>query len=86
MEKERTCYDCQYCRVCGARRECGDTAWCCSTYSPYIDREALLKIADEIDADGDKLLEDESLLVGAVGLMHCYANSIREALGENNDN
>lgn len=47
-----------------------------------VDRDALLKLADEIDANGDRLLADSSLLVGAIGLMRCYANSIREALGE----
>lgn len=47
-----------------------------------VDRDALLNLADEIDANGDKLLADSSLLVGTIGLMRCYANSIREALGE----
>lgn len=47
-----------------------------------VDRNALLNLADEIDANGDKLLADSSLLVGTIGLMRCYANSIREALGE----
>lgn len=47
-----------------------------------VDRDALLKLADEIDANVDRLLEDSSLLVGVLGLMRCYANIIREALGE----
>ena len=47
-----------------------------------VDRDALLSLADEIDANVDRLLEDSSLLVGDVGLMRCYANSIRKSLGE----
>lgn len=47
-----------------------------------VDRDALLSLADEIDANGDRLLADSSLLVGVLGLMRCYANIIREALGE----
>lgn len=46
-----------------------------------IDRDALLELADEIDAAVDRLLEEPELLVGATGLMRCYAYSIREALG-----
>lgn len=46
------------------------------------DRDALLALADEIDRDGEKLLSDTRLLVGAVGLMCVYALRIREACGE----
>lgn len=45
------------------------------------DRDELLALAEEIDANGDALLADTSLLVGSVGLMRCYAESIRKALG-----
>ena len=45
------------------------------------DREELLALAEEIDANGDALLADTPLLVGSVGLMRCYAERIRKALG-----
>lgn len=45
------------------------------------DREEMLALAEEIDANGDALLADTSLLVGSVGLMRCYAERIRKALG-----
>ena len=44
-------------------------------------KNCLLVLAEEIDANGDALLADTSLLVGSVGLMRCYAESIRKTLG-----
>lgn len=46
-----------------------------------VDRDALLELADEMDAAADRLLEEPELIVGAVGLMRCYAYGIRKALG-----
>lgn len=47
-----------------------------------VDRDALLELADEIDANVDRLLEDSSLIVEVLGLMRCYSNRIRKVLGE----
>lgn len=46
-----------------------------------VNRDALIELADEIDANVDKLLADPSLMVGATGLMRCYAICVRAALG-----
>lgn len=96
-EHERTSYGAQaICETCGARVESnnGDVKlhrspgyaetsainhW--NTRANECDREEMLALAEEIDANGDALLADTSLLVGSVGLMRCYAERIRKALG-----
>ena len=60
-------------------REEAENHW--NSRANECDREELLVLAEEIDANGDALLADTSLLVGSVGLMRCYAESIRKALG-----
>lgn len=75
-DEKRSCNNCMYRRVCRTCRDCGDMAWCCSTYTHYIDREKLLALADE--------LEQETGSVCGV-CMGKTARRIREALGENDD-
>lgn len=70
---ERSCKSCQYQSVCEARRGQGDwIAEMCNTYQHYCDRDALLKLADE--------LEEETGSVCGV-CMGKTARRIREALG-----
>ena len=54
----------------------------CRAYKPMVDRDALLKLADDMDDSADRFLLDQSMLeVKAVGLMRRYATAVRVACG-----
>ena len=78
-DEKRSCNNCMYRRVCRTRRDCGDMAWCCSTYTHYIDRDALLALADEMDEWKTWSCTAEH------SWSRTMARRIREALGENDD-
>lgn len=54
----------------------------CRAYRPRVDRDALLKLADDMDATAERFLSDQTMLeVRAVALMRRYATAVRGACG-----
>lgn len=87
-DEKRSCNNCMYRRVCRTCRDCGDMAWCCSTYTHYIDRDALLALADKVFEDTEEDMSTRGKLIPAFIAGQCLrdvARRIREALGENDD-
>lgn len=67
-EVARSCDHCEYRPVCSTRRTCGDVAWCCSTYKKYIDRDALLALADEMTVEKGDIWGWSSRIREAIGV------------------
>ena len=79
---ERSCRNCQYQRVC--RAHIGQGKWLaeiCSTYQHRCDRDALLALADEMDAY-TKCDDERCGREMPPRVIHDFASRIREALGD----